>query len=121
MEKFGQQPSNQQFENDIAMTLFPFSDNIVFVEDESRLIGKCKIPDMLFAQMRLASLFYMERPFQERVDILYSNYHTRDKTELIDSTKRLQKHLGTETTNQIINLIKENHQKEAIKFGFKVL
>ncbi len=48
-----EQPSNEQFENQIAEKLnsFKFANNI-FVEAESANIGKCKIPHEFFNQMK---------------------------------------------------------------------
>ena len=89
------QPTVEHFENEIATRWMKYSDDqSVWIEDESRCIGRCKIPDALFRQMREAPLLFMDRPYNERVDILYCDYHALDREELIAATKRLEKHLG---------------------------
>ena len=47
------QPSNEQFENELAVKLYHFKkDRPIWIENESRHLGKVKIPDCFFSQMR---------------------------------------------------------------------
>lgn len=111
-----QQPSNEQFENQIAVQWASFNENQpVWVEDESRLIGKCYIPNPIFFQMKAAPLFLIERPLEERLQILYDHYGQSDPKELIQASQRLTKQLGAVRTKQIIEYISTGHIHEAIK------
>ena len=110
------QPSVEHFENIIAMKwrqLLPQKN--VWIEDESRLVGKCKIPDNLFKQMRNSELIFLERSEQERIEILYQHYHNLNKEELIAATKRLEKQLGGQKTKNIVLEIQNDNIKNAIK------
>src|ERR1700733_14354956 len=52
------QPSVEQFENKIACLWDKLDlDRRIWLEDESRMIGKCKIPDALFAAMMQAKRY----------------------------------------------------------------
>lgn len=100
------QPSNEQFENEIAVTLSQFDLELpIWVEDESRLIGYCKIPDALFASMQTAPLYLINRSQQERVGNLQQLYWSQDIAKLTSATKRLSKKLGSLRTHEIVTAI----------------
>lgn len=108
------QPTNEQFENEIGMQLAVFDSHLpTWIEDESRMIGICKIPDPLFHLMRNSLLFFIERPLSERLSILLNHYGNFDKTVLIAATQRLIKRLGAERTNAICELISKGEPTAA--------
>lgn len=109
------QPSVEQFENEIASFLKSFDLNRpIWIEDESRMIGKCKIPDPLFKKMQHSTLFLIHRPLSERLQILYDHYSQFDPNEIITATQRIGKHLGGAKTKEVITLIQGGNLKEAI-------
>lgn len=109
-----EQPSQEQFENLIGYHLQQFHpEKRVWVEDESRMIGKCKIPDPLFLKMRQSPLFVIERPVEERMKILEQEYSHIPKKTLVDQTHLLKKRLGKERTDQAISLIEKNNYHAA--------
>lgn len=111
-----QQPSIEYFENKIAVALSHFDPNKpIWIEDESRLIGKCKIPDSLFIQMRAAPLFRLERCIDERVEHLLQDYQSASKETLLESTRRLEKRLGKVRCDEIVSLIQNENPRAAIK------
>ncbi|MCH9609705.1 MAG: tRNA 2-selenouridine synthase [Chlamydiales bacterium] len=67
------QPSNEQFENLIATTLAQF-EGPVFVEDESRMIGGCKVPDGVYTSMKRGERVVLKCPREERVNRLVKVY-----------------------------------------------
>ncbi|MNL03856.1 tRNA 2-selenouridine synthase [compost metagenome] len=46
----------------------------ILVEDESRLIGRCAIPESLFFKMRESDLIYLEESFEQRVENIFQDY-----------------------------------------------
>ena len=55
----GEQPTNQQFENELAMEWIKTkSDKPVWVEDESRIIGRITVPSNFFMQMKTSPVFF---------------------------------------------------------------
>lgn len=71
----GWQPSQAQFENKLTVDLFfQTADDIVYVEDESRLIGKCVIPDPLFLKMRQAPILWVDEDISIRSQNILSDY-----------------------------------------------
>lgn len=109
-------PSTEQFENLIAKEWHLFdATKPIWIEDESRMIGTCRIPHELFLQMRASPLYVIEKPFEERVQLLNNQYGTLNKQELINSTARLTKRLGGLKTKEIIDNIESDHIEAAIQ------
>lgn len=99
-----EQPSIEHFENLIAYQLNTFNSNLpIWVEDESRLIGKCKIPDSLYSQMQTAPLIVIEKPKSERLKQIMLDYGQFTFEELKAATLRLAKRLGGAKTKEIID------------------
>ena len=89
------QPTTEQFENLLWHALRHVErDAPVWVEDESLLIGRCKIPQDFFDQLRAATLFFAEMPQGERADRLVQDYGRFDPKELGEALKRIEKRLG---------------------------
>jgi len=118
-----QQPSTEQFENEIAWQWNGFNpQKPVWIEGESRLIGKCKIPDALFYQMTQAPIFLVDRPLEERLDIIYRDYHGLSEEQLITATQNIAKKLGSERAQKIITAIRSKtlHRRDAQAVDFFV-
>jgi tRNA 2-selenouridine synthase len=66
-----EQPSQEQFENEVAAQFFSLDSAVpVWLEDESRLIGKKVIPPALWEQMREAKIIYLNLSFETRLDYI---------------------------------------------------
>lgn len=110
------QPTQEHFENRLAEELNKQDQSIpLWLEDESRFIGKRQIPNALFDQMRTAKQINMVVPINERVDFLVREYGKLDKTFLLESTKRILKRLGPEQTRDAVKAIEENRMADFIR------
>lgn len=108
------QPTVEQFENAIALQLATFDKSRpVWLEDESRMIGRCKIPDKIFAGMKMAPLYIIERPLEERLSRLEKDYWQLSPAALIAATQRLHKKLGSARTRAICADISAGNFKPA--------
>lgn len=89
------QPTTEHFEN-LLWSEFRQrdADRPVWLEDESLMIGRAKIPDALFEQMRGAVLYFAEMPIEERAARLVNDYGKFPKDQLAEATKRIEKRLG---------------------------
>ncbi|MEN6619559.1 MAG: tRNA 2-selenouridine(34) synthase MnmH [Rikenellaceae bacterium] len=91
----GVQPSSEQFENRLCAELEKLSrDRIVWVEDESRNVGKVTIPHGIWNQMRAAKLIRVDTPYDIRLSRLMRDYAYFDIEGLAGSIKRIEKRLG---------------------------
>lgn len=103
------QPTNQQFENDLSGKLREFkTDKKIWLEDESRMIGRVKIPDDLFTQIRRSTVLKLEVPKQIRINRLIKDYAEFDKNDLVRSINNISRRLGGLSTKKAIKAIEEN-------------
>ncbi|TVQ19320.1 MAG: tRNA 2-selenouridine(34) synthase MnmH [Leptolyngbya sp. DLM2.Bin15] len=108
------QPSNEQFENRMAIALQQLPpDRPVWIEAESRRIGLCRIPHELFEQMLRAPMIQVERSRAERVAILVAVYQVAPIADLIAATERLHKRLGGQRTQTAVAHLQSDRLPEA--------
>ncbi|MFD2718775.1 tRNA 2-selenouridine(34) synthase MnmH [Hymenobacter monticola] len=97
------QPTQEQFENNLAAALLQLPPNVpVWVEDESRQIGRLTIPVALFEQMRQAPRYVLQVPREARVTKLAAEYGAESPAELAAAIERLHKRLGGLATQQAL-------------------
>jgi tRNA 2-selenouridine synthase len=116
------QPSQEMFENKIALSLYENSKqniNPIWIEDESQRIGNINIPNPLWNTMRNSPLYFMEIPFEERLDFILKNYGSFDKEKLVNAIMRIQKRFGPLETKTAINFILEGDIKSAFSLLLK--
>jgi tRNA 2-selenouridine synthase len=87
----------------------------IFLEDESQRIGNIQIPMPLWYTMRKAPVFFMDIPFEERLDYITGEYGKLKKKILSDAILRIQKRLGGLETKNALNFLEENNYKECFR------
>lgn len=103
------QPSNEQFENDLAFQLFNYKEApVIWVESESPRIGTISLPISFFEQLRLAKYIQLQIPFEERLKLIVEQYGVFPKLELEAGILRLQKRLGGLATKEAIIYLNNN-------------
>ncbi|PLX11001.1 MAG: tRNA 2-selenouridine(34) synthase MnmH [Marinilabiliales bacterium] len=104
------QPTSEQFENDLAKKLDDFDlKKPVWVEDESRQVGKCAIPDNLYAHMRNTKLIKIIVPKEIREKRLVKEYGCFPKEPLETSIKNIERRLGGLRTKQSLDALAEGN------------
>jgi tRNA 2-selenouridine synthase len=89
------QPSQEQFENNLAQELFLIKNaSPVWLEDESERIGQVRIPHPLFDKLRSAQVFFLDIPKKVRVPHLVKTYSHFGDDKLEISILRISKRLG---------------------------
>ena len=115
-KNFMVQPSQEQFENNLAARLHQLDPNrVIWVEDESSNIGKCMIPRPFWDQVRKAPLFDLQVDIQQRVTTLVNEYGSLDKEFLVECTDRIRKRLGLLHAKQAITAIREDRMADFIR------
>jgi tRNA 2-selenouridine synthase len=108
------QPTQEQFENEICMSLWRMKpDQPIWVEDESRLLGHCEIPNDLYRQLRAAPMMRLECTREERINNLVKEYGAFTTQEAREAMLRLSKRLGGQRTAQIGEAIERRDVVEA--------
>ena len=104
------QPSQEMFENKLALAFFrirhqeisnaeaqtnlPNPQKPIWMEDESQRIGVVNIPLVLWEHMRKQPVFFLDIPFEERLNYLTETYGKLNKGDLAAAITRIQKRLG---------------------------
>ncbi|NVJ86981.1 MAG: tRNA 2-selenouridine(34) synthase MnmH [Algoriphagus sp.] len=102
------QPSVEQFENKLAEILLLLnSDPPIWVENESRKIGRIILPDLFFSQMQKSPHLDISKSDQERIKHIESEYAELPKEELKQAVKKLSKKLGGLRTKEALEAIEE--------------
>lgn len=115
-----EQPSTEQFENDLCRILSGLNpERHIWIEDESRNIGKCVIPGELHERMRLGETFFIDIPREERAKYLVEHYAGHDRAELIDGMQKIHKKLGGDRTQLAIEAIDQSDYYSAAMIALK--
>jgi tRNA 2-selenouridine synthase len=109
------QPTQEMFENLLALELDNTQQNTLWAEDESQRIGLVNIPHPFWNTMRAAPLYFLEIPFEERLDYIVKDYGQFDKAQLVNAIMRIQKRLGGLDTKNAINYLLEYNVKECFR------
>lgn len=97
------QPSNEQFENLLAMRLKGFDlQRRVWVEDESRSVGKVLLPELFWKKLLMAPSAIINLPFEVRVQRLKADYGENEVDGLRQSINNIKKRLGPDCTDKAL-------------------
>ncbi|BBM83852.1 tRNA 2-selenouridine(34) synthase MnmH [Candidatus Uabimicrobium amorphum] len=88
------QPLQEMFENRLAQKLNTFKNEPIFVENESRMIGKLFIPECIFTQLKSHNVLYIELPREIRQKRIRKEYAHFAKQDIYACAQKLQKRLG---------------------------
>jgi tRNA 2-selenouridine synthase len=89
------QPTQEMFENSLYMSLCKTDNNrVLWIEDESNMIGTKVIPKVFFTRMRSSPVFFLDIPFDVRLDYLTEVYGKFALGDLKEAISRITKKLG---------------------------
>ena len=98
-----QQPTQEQFENNIHAHCFQFNfEKPIWVEDESRLIGKLQVPPGIYLGIRNGFVYFLDYTFEDRLAHIVEEYGTFGVETLIETTLKLKKRMGDLLNRQAI-------------------
>lgn len=103
------QPTSEQFENELHLALLRAISSLasphspLWLEDESRSIGKTFLPNNLWQQMQSSRVIYIQLPKNLRIERLVKEYAFCDKQLLESAILRIAKRIGS------------NHAKDAFE------
>ncbi|MCX6263861.1 MAG: tRNA 2-selenouridine(34) synthase MnmH, partial [Bacteroidetes bacterium] len=117
------QPSQEMFENILATELHKHSQSTtptpIWLEDESQRIGNLNIPGPIFTQMRSSPLYFLEIPFEERLQHIMRDYGLFSQDLLIATIARIQKRLGGLETKLAIQHVRDNQLADCFRILLK--
>lgn len=102
------QPTNEQFENNLAKEWLKQDENqIIWLEDESKPMGRVRLVDNLFARMRKAPLVFINVPRAIRAQRLVEDYASLDKEKLEEALIRIGRRLGGQNLKNAVSALHE--------------
>jgi tRNA 2-selenouridine synthase len=114
------QPTNEQFENDGAVRLAEL-DGLprIWIEDESRSIGRIWLQQSFFAHKKSAPVVLMDRSLDERIERLVGAYGQASRDELAETFVRISKRLGDQNARAAIAHIHEGNLADAARIALQ--
>jgi tRNA 2-selenouridine synthase len=103
------QPTQEMFENLLSIQLqqLSYSNEPIWLEDESQRIGHVNIPNEFWKSMRSSIVTFLDIPFEERLEHLVKEYGVLDAERMAHAIERIQKRLGPLETKTSLQLLKE--------------
>jgi tRNA 2-selenouridine synthase len=109
----GAQPSQEYFENLLASQLFELDPNVqVWMENESRLIGKVRIPNSIYDFICRSLLIDINVPILVRKKIILDEYGQFPVADLIEKTELLSKRMGPQNVKAAVIALTDNNFDE---------
>ncbi len=101
-----EQPTVEHFENLVAWQLRKFDiTKPVWIENESRFIGRVRIPDTLFNQTLAMPLVEMEIEDEKRRLFIWEEYGKHPVEMLVEATQKLERKLGGDRMKEACNAL----------------
>jgi len=128
------QPTQEMFENILACELrtkryepnhqngFPqinLNPSPIWVEDESQRIGLVNIPVELWSTMRRSPIYFLDIPFENRLDHITEEYGCLDREKIIEAIYRIKERLGGLEAKKAVGLLNEDNTVESFRILLK--
>lgn len=108
------QPTVEQFENNLFAELSKMEvDKRIWVENESRNIGKVFVPAGFFDKFKSSPLVDLDVPFEERIKYLVEGYAVFPKEDLIDSLMKITKRMGGQNVKAALEAFEAGRIEES--------
>lgn len=111
----GEQNTQKMFESLVYESLKNRKTNLLFIEGESKRIGKDIIPNYIYDAMESGINIKIEASMDRRVNNLFREYVHDTDDELVFSLDNLRKYLGNKNIDRYIELINKHEYKQVIE------
>lgn len=89
----------------------------VWLEDESRTIGRVHLPEVLYEAMKIAPRHVLETPLETRIANLVAEYGQLPPGELVAAFERIREKLGGERTQRAIEAVQRGDMTTAVEIS----
>lgn len=111
----GPQNSQKYFESLVYENLKNRQSDLIFVEGESKRIGRVVIPEFLFDAMENGIHIKVEADIDYRVKVIYEEYVGSNNDEIIDALNLLRKHISSRKIDEYIDMVKRGEFEDVIR------
>ena len=116
------QPTSKQFSNDLyhvlrKMDAWGEEERPIWVENESRTIGKVNLPEPFYTQMINSSCYEMVRTEEDRVEHLVNMYGEIDTRLLAGAFKKISPKLGGQNAQEALTALDRQDLRSAARIA----
>lgn len=110
-----EQPSQKLFERRLYQQIHR-SEPPIFLEGESRKIGRRTIPDPLFEDLIVSPRIWLETSIKNRVENITREYPWPEcREDLVQAVGNLKERLGAEMVEELQEKLRQNHLEDVIE------
>ncbi len=107
------QPTNEQFENNLYARWSQLDHSrVIWLEDESRMIGRVTLPDPIVEHLATGILIRVDLDVSIRINRLVREYSGFDNQQLADAISRIGERLGGARTRDAFAALENNRFDE---------
>lgn len=111
----GEQPSQKAFER-VVYEQLAGAEPPVYVEGESRKIGRRTIPDLLFEELIEVPRVWVETSLEQRVENICEDYPWPEcRDPLIDAVDNLKERMGKDTVSSLQESLREGNLRPVVR------
>lgn len=97
------QPSQKMFDSLLFEELEKYKNSYVFLEGESRRIGKVLLPEKLYDKMSKGINIKINSPIENRIELLVNEYASNNnKSEITEAISHMNKYISKENLNKLL-------------------
>ncbi|WP_346880208.1 tRNA 2-selenouridine(34) synthase MnmH [Clostridium sp. UBA3061] len=113
----GDGTSQKQFESNIYEELNAVKGKYVFIEAESRRIGRVLIPEYIHSDMKRGLHIFVDAPIDFRSKIIIDEYTKNNSCneEICDALRRLKKHISEKNIEIYCDMVNNDQYEEVVK------
>lgn len=107
------QPTNEQFENNLFDILRQLDrKKPVWIEDESRMIGRIFVTDPIWKQLNVAPVAVMEVPKEFRARRLAIDYANGNKEEVMEAIQKISKRMDGPVVKEAVQAVEDDNPEK---------
>jgi len=114
-----EQTSQESFENRLAMSYPDLEIPYVWIEDESRKIGRNILPLALYETIRNRPVIFLDIPRASRLAWLVEQYRDQDMQLIADAVQRIAKRLGGVQAKKALEAIECGNLEECFEIALR--
>jgi tRNA 2-selenouridine synthase len=115
----GEQPTQKNFEGELFEQIESFDQRPVFIEAESRKVGKLMVPDVILKRIQSGRKILVTCPIKARIQRLMDDYLPIINEQFLEQTlevvSSLKERIGKEAVMQIRKLTEQGKLQEALE------
>lgn len=110
------QPTTEQFETNLFSLIRNFNSNQpIWLEDESKMIGNISIPNAFYFGMIEMPVYFLNIPLEKRIEHLVKTYAHLDPDKLADAIRRIVKKLGNDNAKVALEALENKNYNKVVE------